>query len=68
MIVRLAIRYLYRSLPNQPGSYLNRKLLAQDRQTPELLTVYSTRVQVDSSISQIEILRSFLGPKFETFV
>ena len=37
MIVRLAIRYLYRYLPNQPGSYLNWKLLAKDHQTPELL-------------------------------
>ena len=32
-----------------------------------LLTVY-TRVQVDSSISQIEILKSLFGPKFETLV
>ena len=30
-------------------------------------TVY-TRVQVDSSISQIEILKSLFGPKFETLV
>ena len=37
MIVRLAIRYLYRSLPNQPGSYLNWKLLAKDHPTPKLL-------------------------------
>ena len=36
-ILRLAIRYLYRSLPNQLGSYLNWKLLAKDQQTPKLL-------------------------------
>ena len=30
-------------------------------------TVY-TRVQVDSSISRIEILKSLFGPKFETLV
>ena len=29
--------YLYRSLPNQLGSYLDWKLLAKDHQTPELL-------------------------------
>ena len=33
----------------------------------EKTTVY-TRVQVDSSISRIEILKSLFGPKFETLV
>ena len=34
---KTGIRYLFRSLPNQLGSYLNRKLLAKDYHTPELL-------------------------------
>ena len=33
----------------------------------QMLTVY-THVQVDSSISRIEILKSLFGPKFETLV
>ena len=40
MIVRLAIRYFYRSLPNQPGSYLNWKLLAKDQQPPNDLGLH----------------------------
>ena len=34
----------------------------------EKLTTVYTRVQVDSSISRIEILKSLIGSKFETLV